>query len=256
MQRPSLGILGVGHLASYTVQGLRRGGDQRSILLSPRGRDMAVKLATRCDCQIAISNQQVIDQSDLVLLAVRPDHLSALLEGLSFRPGQTVISVMAGISLEQLGSYPELSRTTLIRALPSASAEVNAGPVPLYPDHSDVYNLFSALGQVVPLPSEDLFNTSLTHACLHGWSYFLVQGLIDWSKEQGMDETTARQLVAHSIGSAITFAEANPEQSYRTIGEGIASEGTFTRQGIDHIQANAGIQSWIEAMDEVVKQQH
>lgn len=253
MQQPSLGILGVGHLASYTVRGLRKGGDQRSILLSPRGRKVAHQLAQNYDCQIAESNQQVIDHSDLILLSVRPDKLPSLLERLSFKPGQTVISVIAGISLEQLQQYPELSEVTLIRALPSASAEVNAGPIPLYPDHAEVHNLFDSLGQVVPLPSEDLFNISLAHACLHGWSYFLVQGLIDWSTQQGMDETTARQMVAHSISSAITFAESTPGQSYREIGEGIASKGTFTRQGIDHIQAQAGIQSWVEAMDKVIK---
>ncbi|SIS73137.1 NAD(P)-binding domain-containing protein [Neptunomonas antarctica] len=244
-----LGILGVGHLAGYCVRGLRNSDDQRSILLSPRGEAMARHLAAECYCNIADSNQQVVDQCDIILLAVRPMHLDDLLQTINFRPGQTVISVIAGISLEQLRQYPALQQTELVRALPSTSAEVNAGPIPLFPSNPLAEELFASLGQVVTLTSEALFDTALAHACLHGWSYFLIQALIDWSTKQGMDPTTARQMVVHSISSSITFAEANPTLSYKEIGDAIATEGTFTRKGIEQIKSDNGIQSWIDAME-------
>jgi len=248
-----LGILGVGHLASYCVRGLRNSGDQRSILLSPRGRKVANTLAAECQCSIAETNQTLVEQCDVVLLAVRPADLDALLGGLKFRKKQTVISVIAGVSLDQFRKYPELQPTTLIRALPSNSAEVNAGPIPLFPQNPIAEELFSHLGQVVVLTSEELFDTSLAHACLHGWSYFLIQALIDWSQQQGMEPATARQMVAHAISSSVAFAEANPDLSYQEIGESIASEGTFTRKGIDQIQANNGIKSWVDAMEAMKK---
>jgi pyrroline-5-carboxylate reductase len=212
---------------------------------------MANHLAAECYCNIAESNQQVVDQCDIILLAVRPAHLDELLQTINFRPGQTVISVMAGVSLKQLRQYPELQQTELVRALPSTSAEVNAGPIPLFPSNPIAEALFASLGQVVTLTSESLFETALAHACLHGWSYFLVQALIDWSIEQGMDPITARQMVAHSISSSITFAEANPTLSYQEIGDSIATEGTFTRKGIQQIKSDNGIQSWIDAMESI-----
>lgn len=247
----NLGILGVGHLAGYCVKGLRNGGDQRPIMLSSRGREMARQLASECGCSIVDSNQLLVDQCDIILLAVRPTHLDELLQAINFRPGQTVISVIAGVSLKQLRQYPELRQTELVRALPSTSAEVNAGPIPLFPGNPIAEELFAPLGQVVTLSSEELFDTALAHACLHGWSYFLIQALIDWSTEQGMDPATARQMVAHSIGSAITFAEANPKLSYKEIGDSIATEGTFTQKGIQQIESGNGIQSWIDAMESI-----
>lgn len=251
MANDTLGILGVGHLATYTVKGLRTGGDQRRIILSPRGSTAASMLAQSCSCNIAADNQSVIDHSDILLLAVRPDALDSLLNGLIFKPGQTVISVMAGVTLQQLKHYPGLTNTSLIRALPSASAEACAGPVPLYPENNVAIDLFKSIGKVVTLESEELFDLTLSHACLHGWSYFLIQQLIDWSISQGMDQSTARQMVAHSIGGAIEFGEANPQLQYGEIGESIATQGTFTRKGIDQIEADNGIKSWVEAMDKI-----
>ncbi|GGK56529.1 NAD(P)-binding domain-containing protein [Amphritea balenae] len=249
MTAASLGILGVGHLATYTIKGLRKSGDQRLVTLSPRNAKTAKMLAEACDCTIAKTNQTVVDNSDIILLSVRPDSLDTLLAELSIKPGQLIISVIAGVSLQHLRQHPALKQATLVRALPSASAEICAGPVPLYPANPVAEALFSCIGKAVVLESEELFDTALAHACLHGWSYFLVQELIDWSVNQGMDKETAKTMVAHSISSAIAFGESRPELNYDEIGQSIATPGTYTRKGINHIRDNGGIQSWVEAMD-------
>lgn len=253
MDSATLGILGVGHLASYTVKGLRYSGDTRKIILSPRGAKVAKELADTCHCEIAPDNQTVIDQSDLILLAVRPDTLPTLIEGLQFKPNQTVISALAGVTMDQLRRHPELQSCELVRVMPSTSAEVCSGPIPLYPANASAEALFSQIGTTVRLASEDLFDVALSHACLHGWSYFLIQQLIDWSCAQGMDEATARKMVAHSISSAVDFAEANPAKSYGEIGRSIATEGTFTLKGIEEIEADSGLQSWEDAMASTLK---
>ncbi|WP_417607661.1 NAD(P)-binding domain-containing protein [Oceanimonas baumannii] len=253
MGTPALGMLGVGHLATYTVKGLRNGGDTRRIILSPRNAQASSLLAEQCQCEVAGSNQAVVDGSEIIVLAVRPESLAQLLEGLIFRPGQRVISVMAGVSLQQLRQYPALQAVTLVRALPPASVEVGAGPVPLFPADETVVTLFGAMGKVIVLESEALFDVALAHGCLHGWSYFLVQQLIDWSREQGMSKEAARQMVVHSIGSALALAESRPELDYGDIGNAIATPGTFTLKGIEQIRAANGLQAWCDAMETVSK---
>ena len=253
MNSATLGILGVGHLASYTVRGLRHSGDTRNIVLSPRSIKIARELAAACNCNIAADNQSVINQSNVVLLAVRPNALPDLLDGLNFKPNQTVISALAGVTLDQLRSYTQLQQCDLVRVMPSNSAEVCSGPIPLYPSHPLAEALFDQIGTAVPLDSEDLFETALSHACLHGWSYFLIQHLIDWSCAQGMDENTARKMVAYSISSAVDFAEAKPDLRYGEIGRSIATEGTYTLKGIKEIEANGGLDCWQEAMSLIAK---
>ena len=251
MALETLGILGVGHLATYTIKGLQKSGDQRLVTLSPRNAKTVKMLAETCNCTIAKTNQAVVDNSDIILLSVRPDSLDTLLAELSIKPGQLIVSVIAGVSLQHLRQHPALKQATLLRALPSASAEICAGPVPLYPANPVAEALFSCIGKAVVLDSEELFDTALSHACLHGWSYFLVQELIDWSVNQGMDKETARTMVAHSISSAIEFGESRPELNYGDIGQSIATEGTFTRKGIDLIETDNGLKAWRDAMDSV-----
>ncbi len=251
MTTNTLGILGVGHLATYTVTGLRKSGDHRPITLSPRNAQASALLAERCRCAIADHNQEVVDNSDIILLAVRPESLGDLLEDLRFKPGQLVISVIAGVTLAQLRHYPALQAVTLTRSLPPASVEVCAGPVPLFPANEVAEQLLGNIGKVIVLESEALFDVALAHGCLHGWSYFLVQQLIDWSIGQGMDKATARDMVVHSIGSAIELAESRPELDYGEIGNAIATPGTFTLKGIEQIKAENGLQAWNDAMDSI-----
>ncbi len=254
MTTATLGILGVGHLATYTVTGLRKNNDQRQIVLSPRNAKAAQQLADNSQCIIADNNQAVVDISDIILLAVRPEQLDDLLNNLQVKTDQLVISTIAGVTLEQLKQYPALQAATLVRTLPSASAEVCAGPVPLFPANKTAEKLLSGIGTVVTLESEVLFNTALAHGCLHGWSYHLIQQLIDWSKHQGMDSETARTMVVESISSAITLAESRPELNYSDIGNSIATPGTFTLKGINQIKANHGLEAWSDAMDTICKQ--
>ena len=118
----TLGILGIGHLATYTVTGLRHSGDTRRIILSPRNVENAQHLASNFDCEVAQSNQAVIDQADMILLAVRPFQLDDLLADLHFLKHKIVISAVAGVSLTQLNAKAVLpERLALI--LPAVAAE-------------------------------------------------------------------------------------------------------------------------------------
>lgn len=70
-------------------------------------------------------NQQLCDRSDVVILCVRPADWPSL--AVDCR-GKLVISVMAGIRLEQLIRYHKTDR--VIRALPNAAAEVRKSYTP------------------------------------------------------------------------------------------------------------------------------
>ena len=90
----SLGIIGVGHLAAFSVEGFRRGGYRAPILLSPRSAAKAAALAEAFDCRVLSDNAQVAAEAESLLLAVRPGDLETALEDLPLRPGQLLISTL------------------------------------------------------------------------------------------------------------------------------------------------------------------
>ena len=252
MNLKTLGILGTGHLASYTVAGLRNCQDTRPIVLSPRNAGVANKLANEFQCQVAQSNQQVVDQAQIVLLAVRPHHCCALLDELTFKTGQLVISAIAGITIQQLQAHPSLNNQTIVRTLPIVSAEVNCGPVPVFPDNKDVKQLLNGLGDVIILDDETQFDIATVHACMHGWIYFWLDEMINWTCDKGIARPQAENMVKQSIVGALRISD-HSALSLDEIGKQIATPGTYTLSGLEQLRHSQALNYWPEAMESVLK---
>lgn len=244
-----VGFLGAGHLASYTVAGLRHAGDRRRLLVSPRNAKVAAELAEQHGCEIALSNQALVDACDVVLLSVRPDQHPSLLAGLQFKTGQLVISVMAGVSTVELREQSNLNDATLVRSLPIQCSAVGVGPVPVYPANEVAQSLLGQLGSVVVLSSEEQFEAASTLGCMHGWIYPWLAAMTAWAEQQGLDQRAASQLTQAAVAGALAYSEAQGASEVAAIGEGIATEGTYTLAGLDVLQPAGGIDGWIKAME-------
>ena len=98
----AVGFIGVGHLATYLVEGLRKANPDLTILLSKFKGDFTASLAKRFAATAVEDNQAVVDGADLVVVSTRPDNMVSACERVSFRPEHTVVSTAAGISLATL----------------------------------------------------------------------------------------------------------------------------------------------------------
>ncbi|RYI04947.1 MAG: pyrroline-5-carboxylate reductase, partial [Acetobacteraceae bacterium] len=96
----TVGILGTGHLAALMVRGLAGSGYR--LVLSPRNAKVAAELVAEHTCEVGESNQAVVDVSDGVFVCLPAATGVVELSGLRFRPGQPVLSAMAGTGLAAL----------------------------------------------------------------------------------------------------------------------------------------------------------
>src|SRR5262245_12682027 len=99
-----LGFVGTGAITAAIVTGLTAdGASGDTILVSPRNADIAAGLAGKFpNVTVAASNQMVLDGSDVVMLAVRPQVAAEVLSELRFRPDHHVVSLMAIIVLDKV----------------------------------------------------------------------------------------------------------------------------------------------------------
>src|SRR5262249_49560841 len=99
--RMKLGFVGTGSITESVVKGLVKArNDLEVIVVSPRNTEVAARLAAlHHRIRIARDNQSVVDSSDVVFLAVRPQVASDVVAGLEFHPGQRVVSFVAGLQL-------------------------------------------------------------------------------------------------------------------------------------------------------------
>ena len=242
----TIGFIGVGALADYTIRGIRRGGYTAPVLLSPRNREKAERLAGSCDCIIEPDNQSVVSKSDYVVIATRPPDCLETLANLEFKANQTLISVVAGIDVEQLRSaVPDGLK--IVRAMPVSSAEVNASPTLIYPDDEFTRKFFSFCGTSIVTDSEAYFNQGSVLACVYCWFFSLYQALIEANQGPRLPAKLSAELVMGMAKGAAELALAERDTDPGAIARSIATEGTFSKLGLDLLEAEAAFEPWREA---------
>jgi pyrroline-5-carboxylate reductase len=129
-----LGFIGSGEITLSIVTGLSSSGvAPHSIWLSPRNSAVAHGLANRFHgISVASCNQEVLDHSATIVIAVRPSAARDVLSELAFRPDHRVISLVSALSLRSLSELVAPA-VRIARAVPLPSAAKQLSPTAIYP---------------------------------------------------------------------------------------------------------------------------
>ena len=190
------GVLGVGEIGAAIVTGLCADTENPPlVLLSPRNAEKAAALAARFpSVTVAPDNQALVDRSAVVVLAVRPGDAPAVLGGLSFRPGQAVISLLAGVTRAELAPLVAPARD-IARAIPLPPVARRAGITPVYPGTAAARALFGRLGGSADVADVRAFEamSAATGTVAAHLRYLAV--ISDWLSEQGVEREQAARYV-------------------------------------------------------------
>lgn len=246
-----VGIIGIGHAASFLVEGLRHANKEIEIILSPRNIEKSAKLAKRFGAVVANNNQAVADSTDLVILSTRPSDTVKVAQNINFRSEQVVISIATGLTLESLVhvTLPAMA----VRAMPISCAAINQSPTLLYPDHSIAHELFSFVGQVHILLDESHFTHASVIAAFYAWIFALLNQTIVWTAKTGISEQQARNIVLETVRGAANIALIQSDKELTRILSTLATSGGITEQGLNVLDQQQGLTAWIEALEAVHK---
>ncbi|MEV6526845.1 NAD(P)-binding domain-containing protein [Longispora sp. NPDC051575] len=195
------GFVGAGALTTAVVEGLSAGvAEPPPILLSPRGREVGRELAGRYpNVRVCSSNQDVVRDATTIVLAVRPQLAAEVMAELSFRPGQAVLSAMAGVRLEQLRDWGAPAGR-VARVIPLPAAARRRSLTVLYPDVDAGRALFDRVGEVLVPGAErtlDAFSTATATFAAH-LDYLAT--IVDWLTDQGVDPGAAAAYTTRIFG--------------------------------------------------------
>jgi len=241
-----LGFIGTGHLVSFFVEGLSRVDAGYDIMVSPRNAARASDLAHRFGVAIA-ENQQIADRCDLVVASVLPKDAANVLGGLRFRLGQTVLSVMAGVSVSELRDLVAPAQAVVF-LMPGLANAFNAGPSAMYPENVAARSLLERLGPVHVYHDEHCYTVASVMGAFSGMTTLMMQDVMNWFEHQGLEPGAARQLVAEVVKGNATALLETP-LSMTTLAQGFVTPGGITEQG-RRILDEGG--SWSEALDAVL----
>ena len=100
-------------MATAIINGLNT--TSHDIIISGSSLPRSRKIAEQLEVEAALSHQELIDQSDLVILGIKPQMFESVLAGLHFH--QPILSMAAGVTLERLGKLTD-PNLPLIRIMP------------------------------------------------------------------------------------------------------------------------------------------
>ncbi|ADE84866.1 NAD(P)-binding domain-containing protein [Rhodobacter capsulatus] len=146
-----IGILGTGAIAEAVVRGIAADGHE--ITVSDRSATRAAALAREVAGLRVAPNQAVLEAADVVILGLVAGAAATVLPGLRFRPGQRVISLMAGAALTEVAAWVAPARAEAVM-LPYPAIAAGGSPILAFGDTGLVTALFGARNRIFALASE------------------------------------------------------------------------------------------------------
>jgi pyrroline-5-carboxylate reductase len=246
-----LGFVGCGTITAAIVTGLKLAGRGEPVAVSPRNAEVAAGLARRfANVQVAASNQEVLDACDVVVLAVRPQILSAVLPELCFRPDHQVISLVPVTTLAYLRAATAPA-STVTRAVPMPMVARRQGPTALYPATPVARMLFDALGWTIELSDETRFDAFTAATALMATYFRFADTAAKWMSEQGVPPDQADRYVRQLLSGLAGSAMASPDRSLGELIDEHETRGGLNEQVRTHLEAKGSFTELARALDAV-----
>ena len=246
-----IAFIGGGNMASAILGGLIENGyNSQDIFVSDPSQEKLDELGQQFSVQTNTDNESVIKQADVVILAVKPQVMQAVISPLKDVLNTTnplVISVAAGISLDSLAKWTD-EGLSIVRCMPNTPALVQQGASGLLANRnvSDQQkqltdDILSAVGLSVWVNSETELD-AVTALSGSGPAYFFlfIESMISAGTQLGLAKDTAKTLALQTALGAATMAsksEFEPAQLRKNV---TSPNGTteqailsFQKQGLE-----------------------
>jgi pyrroline-5-carboxylate reductase len=240
-----IGFLGAGKMATALTRGwIQANLTMPDMVLASDPFESARTIFTKETGAVAVSdNRQVVTASDVLILAVKPQNMQALLG--EIRPILTkkhlIVSIAAGISLTQISE--ELgSEIRLVRVMPNAPCQVGAsasayaaGPAATADDISLVDRLLNSVGRALAVPEKLLDAVTGLSGSGPAYVFVMIEALSDGGVRMGLPRDVAMMLAAQTVfGAAKMLLETGLHPG--ALKDMVASPGGTTIAGLHEIE--------------------
>jgi pyrroline-5-carboxylate reductase len=247
-----LGFIGTGTIAAAMVRGLKASALRNwPVVLSPRNAELAQTLASSLPgVTVAPDNQAVIDGSDMVVLAVRPQVVEAVLRAVRMRADQQVISLVAATSSAAISACS--GATQVCRAIPLPFVEQRRDVTPVFPPHPGAMQLFNALGTALPVMDQQSFDLYGALSALMAQYFGMIEAAAGWAGKKGMPDADARAyLVGLYANLGAVLREGQGSLSDLRIDH--STSGGLNEQVHLDFMSNGGTAALTDALDAVLR---
>ena len=245
IQYMRLGIIGCGKMGSALVKGAINKGAIKADLVSVFDviDSASKKLANDIGATIASSHDDLINNSEVVLLCVKPQDTLKMLEGLKPLAQSTLfISIAAGLKLLDLEKSLDQS-ARIIRVMPNTPALVGKGASAFSrgakatdEDVSFVINILGSVGKVLEVPEKQIDAITGLSGSGPAYIYTVIEALADGGVLVGLPKDKALLLAAQTVAGAAGMV-IQTEDHPASLRDQVASPGGTTVAGLAALES-------------------
>jgi len=247
-----LGFVGAGTIARAIVEGVMSSSLRpESIVISRRNEDIAQQLAAKYEqVHIGSTNQAVVDDSDMVFIAVRPQVVERVLHELTFRQGQHVVSLVATLSAEKLRGWLG-EGVCITQAVPLPFVENRQSVTAVFPPNVEVMSFFDALGTAVAVHSKAEFDLMGVASALMGLYFGLMEGVTDWLSDKGLPPEISRHYVVSLFASLSETATKSSDEPLSALRREYSTLGGINEQLFHDFSEMGGLVALKAALEKI-----
>lgn len=244
MKNINIGFIGGGNMARSLIGGLIAAGiPSTSITTSDPDSGTRSRLSKDFGIETTDQNQSIIQNCDVVVLAVKPQVLKDVVTALELtHSDQLFLTVAAGIRTDSLTNWLG-NVVAIVRAMPNTPALVQSGATGLYANSAvtaaqrdTAESIMRAAGMVQWIEDEKLMDV-VTALSGSGPAYFflVMEAMEKAGRELGLPAETARLLTVQTAFGAAKLA-LEIEEDPAVLRNNVTSPGGTTEQAIGVLQ--------------------
>ena len=250
----TIGFIGTGVISEAMIRGLCDvAGYTDQIAVSKRSSDRSKRLSEAySNITICETNTDVVNQSDWVFVGVLPDQVEMVLQALSFKTKQKVISLAAGVSLEDLKRYIHPCEH-VIRAIPMPPIEFGKGPLAICPSDDAFETFANTIGVVVSIDDENQYNLFGAASALMSDFFAQIASVSKWMQLHGLDPTASARYACALYESLALLATKESAESLSRMSEACQTPGGLNEQFFNFRQSCGVDQSLHDGLNQILE---
>ena len=217
-------FIGPGSMAQAMIAGLLRKdlAPAGNLIASGPRAERVEALQTRYGLTPMTDNTAAVEKADVVVLAVKPQQLAKVMQGLKghVKKDALIVSIIAGATIESIASG--LGVAAVIRAMPNTPARIGEG-ITVWTDAETVSEeqsdmgraILTALGDEVYVEEEDFLDKA---TALSGtgpaYVYLFMEAMVDAGVHLGFSRRIAEQLVVQTVRGSVDYYEKNEDERH------------------------------------------
>ena len=253
----TIGLIGTGGIATALAKGFCSSQDfnGKVILYSPNinTEKKNILLSFNPD-QIffAKSNQDLINEAEVIFPAVLPNNLKQVVEPLNFRKENKIIHIAAGIKLSTATKW-YFSADTILRAVPLPFASMHMGPVVLFKKDDICEKVLSLIGSLVNVKTERELEILAAITGMMVPYYATVSETIKWGITKGIAfDSVLKYTTLMNEALSVLMRKECPEDINSFLVKNTTPNG-MNELGLRLTKENGVYMSWFNALESIGK---